>query len=78
MANPFFTNRPGGYIPGQQPSGPFGNLQNMLAQFMQFKNNFKGDPKQKVQEMLNSGQMTQEQFNQLSAMANNLHGLFGK
>lgn len=38
----------------------------------QFKANFKGDPKQKVQELLNSGQMSQAQFNQLSQEANRI------
>lgn len=45
------------------------NQNNIIAQFQQFKNSFQGDPKQKVQELLNSGKMTQEQFNQLSTMA---------
>ena len=49
--------------------GPFNNINNVINQYNQFKNSFQGDPKQKVQELLNSGQMTQEQFNQLSAMA---------
>ena len=52
----------------------FGNAQgnsmmNMLSQFQNFKRTFSGDPQQRVQELLNSGQMTQEQFNQLSQMA---------
>lgn len=42
---------------------------NMLAQFQQFRNSFKGDPKQQVQELLNSGKMSQEQFNRLAKMA---------
>lgn len=50
---------------GTMPS----NNGNILQQFLQFKSNFQGDPQQKVQELLNSGQMTQEQFNQLSVMA---------
>jgi len=37
-------------------------------------NNFRGDPRQKVQELLQNGQMTQEQFNQLSQMADQLTG----
>lgn len=48
---------------------------NMLAQFQQFKNSFKGDPKQQVQELLNSGKMSQEQFNKLSQMANEMQSL---
>lgn len=49
--------------------GPFGNMMNMISQFNQFRSTFQGDPQQKVQELLNSGQMTQQQFNQLSQMA---------
>lgn len=48
---------------------------NMLAQFQQFKNSFKGDPKQQVQELLNSGKMSQEQFNRLSQMANEMQSI---
>lgn len=43
----------------------------IISKFNQFKSNFAGDPKAKVQELLNSGQMTQEQFNMLSSMAQN-------
>lgn len=42
---------------------------NVLERFNEFKSNFVGDPKQKVQQLLASGQMSQEQFEQLSAMA---------
>lgn len=51
---------------GQQ-SMPF--PMNMIQQFNQFRNSFHGDPRQQVQELLNSGRMTQEQYNQLYAMA---------
>ena len=55
----------------------FGNQQppmnsgfaNLMSQFNQFKQNFSGDPKQQVQQLLDSGQMTQQQFNQLSQAA---------
>lgn len=42
---------------------------NMFSQFNRFRQNFQGDPKQQVQNLLDSGQMTQEQFNKLSQMA---------
>ncbi len=45
---------------------------NLLAQINQFRASFTGDPRQKVQELLNSGQMTQAQFNQLSQEANRI------
>lgn len=47
-------------------------MANMIEQFNQFKKNFKGDPKAQVQQMLNSGQITQEQFNKASQMANQM------
>ena len=45
------------------------NNNQLLQKFQQFKQNFQGDPKQKVQELLNSGRMTQAQFNKLQSMA---------
>ena len=44
----------------------FGNLFN---QFNQFKQSFQGNPQQEVQRLLDTGQMTQQQFNQLSKAA---------
>lgn len=41
----------------------------MIQKFNQFRQTFQGDPKQQVQKLLDSGQMSQEQFNQLSSMA---------
>ena len=52
----------------QQPQMNSG-LANMLSQFNQFRNNFKGDPRAQVQQLLDSGQMTQQQFQQLSQAA---------
>lgn len=58
-----------------QNGGPFGNMIGLIKQFNQFKNGFNGDPKAQVQQLLNSGQMSQEQFNNLQAMANQLQGV---
>ena len=57
--------------------GPFNN-NNIINQFNQFQSTFQGDPKQKVQDLLNSGQMSQEQFNQLSSMAQVFQTLLGR
>lgn len=66
--NPFYTPQQQNSVPGS--TGPFNNnFINMINQFNQFKSTFQGDPKQCVQNMLDSGRMSQEQFNQLSAMA---------
>lgn len=57
------------------PYNPFFNIPNMLSSFSRFKQNFQGDPRQKVQELLNSGQMTPEQFQELQVMAKQFQDL---
>ena len=52
------------------------NPMNMMQQFMQFKNNFQGDPQQAVMNLLNSGQMSQSQLNQLQGMARQFMNTF--
>ena len=54
---------------GQQSLPMNGGFANMMSQFQQFRQNFQGDPKTQVQQLLDSGQMSQQQFNQLSQMA---------
>ena len=50
------------------------NPMNFIQQFQNFKRNFQGNPQQVVMNMLNNGQMSQQQFNQLQAMANQIMG----
>ena len=61
MGNPFYNQNQ----PTQNPNP----MMNMVQQFQQFKANFQGDPRQRVQDLLNSGQMSQQQFNYLSNLA---------
>lgn len=49
----------------------------MMSQFNQFKNSFNGNPKQIVMNMLQNGQMSQQQFNQLSSMAQQFMNMIG-
>lgn len=49
-----------------------GNNMDFFSQFEQFKKTVQGDPKQIVQQMLNRGQITQEQFNRASQIANQM------
>lgn len=58
-----------------QLPAPFNNLQNMMQQFNQFRNSFRGNPQQQVQQLLNSGRMTQAQFNKLKQIADQLQGM---
>lgn len=62
MSNPLF-NALGGGMP--QGNGPM----QMIQQFMQFRQNFKGDPKEEVQKMLQSRKISQQQLNQVQQMA---------
>lgn len=50
----------------------------MLQQFQEFKNSFKGDPRQQIQQMLNSGQITQQQYDNAVKMANQFQQFLGK
>lgn len=46
------------------------NNMDMLQAFMNFKANFKGDPKQEVMKLMSSGRMSQNDLNRLQMMAN--------
>ena len=62
MSNPLFNALSGGMPQG---TGPM----QMIQQFMQFRQNFKGDPKAEVEKMLQSGKISQQQLNQVQQMA---------
>lgn len=47
-----------------------GNMQNLVKQFQRFRQSFTGDPQQQIQQLLNSGRVSQEQYNQAVQMAN--------
>ena len=49
----------------------------IIQRFQQFQQMFRGDPRQKVQEMLNSGRVTQAQYNQAVQMAQQLQKMMG-
>ena len=68
MSNPLFNALGGGMPQGN------GSMQ-MIQQFMQFKQNFKGDPKAEVEKMLQSGRISQQQLNQVQQMAGQFQNL---
>lgn len=53
-----------------------GNPMQMINEFMQFAKSFKGNPRQEVMNVLNNGQMSQQQFEQLSQQAKQLQEMF--
>ena len=65
--NPLFKALGGGAMPSMP--GPLGNFQHMVRKFQEFKANFQGDPEQEVKRLLQSGQMSQDQLNQLQQAA---------
>ena len=72
MGNPLFNALGGGKMPG--PMGQFGQFGQMMQQFQQFRKSFQGDPKAEVQKLLQSGKTSQQQLNQLQAMAQQFQG----
>lgn len=59
-------------------NNPMNDMNEMINQFNQFQSTFQGDPQQMVQQMLQSGQMSQAQFNQLSMMAQMFKQMLGR
>lgn len=49
----------------------------IVKQFNQFRQNFKGNPQEQVQSLLNSGKVTQAQYNEAVRRANMIKGMFG-
>lgn len=65
MPNPLFQSLGGGRAPAMNDGG-FGS---MMQQFAQFRQSFQGDARAEVQRLLNSGEMSQAQYNQLVSIA---------
>ena len=68
MANPLFNTLGG----RQAPAANDGGFGAMMTQFAKFRQTFQGDARAEVQRLLNSGQMSQDEYNRLSAMANQI------
>lgn len=62
MSNPLFNSM------NSMPN----NMNGFFQRLNQLKQTFKGDPHQQIQNMLNSGQVTQEQYNRAVQMAQNI------
>lgn len=58
-----------------QQQQPVQQQQNVMADLTNFMNSFKGDPKAKVMNMLNSGQISQAEYNNAVQQANQLYAM---
>ncbi len=65
MSNPLFN------MLGGQMMNPF------MQKFQQFRKMFQGNPQQQVQQLLNSGRVSQAQYNQAVQMANQMMQMMG-
>lgn len=68
MANPLFNAL------GGQQTNPMANL---VAEAKRLQQTFQGNPKDEVQKMLNTGKLSQAQFNQYAQMANQIMSAMG-
>jgi hypothetical protein len=65
--NPLF-----GGNPQDNMFGPFGGMMNFMNQLNQFQQGLRGDPQQMVQQLRQNGQMSDQQYNYFSGIANQI------
>lgn len=70
MANPLFNALGGNNMPN-----PFSEI---IRQAEEMQKTFQGNPREEVQKLLNSGAMSQSQFNALSQQARQIMQFMGK
>ena len=68
MSNPLFGMFGGGNQMMQHP---------LLQKFQQFRQSFQGDAGQQIQQLLNSGKVNQQQYNQAMQMAQQFRRFIG-
>lgn len=66
MSNPIFNSLQ------QNPMQP------IMNRLDQFRKTLTGDPRQQIQQLMNSGRVTQQQYNQAVQIANQLQRMIGK
>lgn len=70
MSNPLFNSFGNSSMPN-----PFSDI---IRQAQEMQRTFQGNPREEVQKLLNSGQMSQETFNKLSQQAQQIMQFMGK
>lgn len=66
MSNPLFS-----MMGNQMQMNP------LMQRFQQFRQMFRGDPQQQIQQLLNSGKVSQAQYNQAVNMAQQMIRMLG-
>lgn len=52
------------------------NMNSFMARFQQFAQTIQGDPRMQIQQLLNSGRITQQQYDQAVNMTNQMMEMF--
>lgn len=61
----------------QLNQGQNGMGNDIVSRFNQFRQSFSGDPQKMIQQMMNSGRIDQNQYNQAVQMAQRFQKMFG-
>lgn len=61
----------------QMQNNQFAGGGNIMQRFQQFRQNFRGNPQEQVQQLLNSGKVSQAQYNQAVQLAQQFQRMFG-
>ena len=69
--NPLVNNQ---QVSGQMPQN---GMSGLMQRFQQFQQMFKGDPRQQIQQLMNSGRVSQSQYNQAVQMAQQFQKMMG-
>lgn len=67
MSNPLFSMFGGNQMP----------MNGLMQKFQQFQQAFRGDPRQQIQQLMNSGRINQQQYNQALQMAQQMQKMLG-
>ena len=67
MSNPLFGQFGGNQMP----------MNGLMQKFQQFQQMFKGNPQQQIQQMMSSGKVNQQQYNQAVQMAQQFKKMMG-
>ena len=69
MANPLFNAL------GQNQPNNNNDFSQIIAEVQKLQSTFSGNPEVKVKRLIETGQMSQEQFNQLAQIANQIRAM---
>lgn len=71
MGSPMFDFLKGGN--GASLPGPLGNITNFITQFNNFRQSFQGNPEEAVNNLRQSGQMSDEMYNRIVQTASPIY-----